>query len=542
MKTHIVQSCSQRLAIALTLAGSSCGPLLGLDEFQDAPSEHAGTGGQDHGSICEPQTVAICYDGPDGTADIGICKSGQKTCNSEGTDYSSCRGQKTPEAETCTSPADENCDGRDCAIWSKIFGDASNQSINDIAIDSEENILITGTFSGTLALAPSDPLKSDTRSIYLAKLTKEGAHLWSRQFGKMDTSASRITVDSENNVLVAGVFQYSMSIGDKTIDAGDRAIFSAYISKWDSSGALSWLVSEDVSKEELQIAGIATDTSGNAFVYGRDACRSVCGVAGEGLWLCKYDSGGQRAWCKHFVGSDSEGKRLAGDIAVDAMDDVYITGSLASNEEARPVEFGGPILTLGDDLDGFIVKLDNDGSFKAQQTIRGPGQQRGVDIAIDKDGNVIALANHDNMTIVGVYSVRSAGMSDILAAKLNSQLSCIWSRSLGSSDNETAIQLAVASDGTIAVTGRAQGDVDYGGGPLVGAGGVDLALIKLAPDGAHVWSKRFGDDRNQTSKAIAILPSGEPILAADIEGSIDVGAGALYSSGGNDILLARFGR
>ncbi|WP_437579844.1 SBBP repeat-containing protein [Sorangium sp. So ce887] len=483
-----------------------------------------------------------CYEGPDNTAHIGICKTGQKTCNDEGTAYGSCDGQKIPKSETCTDPADENCDGHDCAIWSKIFGDASNQGVNDIALDSEGNILVTGTFSGTLDVAASDPLTADDRALYLAKFTADGAPVWSRKFGDAYASATSLTVDSEDNAILAGSFQSQLRIEDTTLEVDGYVISSVYVAKWNPSGTLSWAISEAISKEDPQIAGAATDTLGNVFVYGRDSCASACVIAGENLWLCKYNTNGQRAWCKHFVGSDSQGKRLAGDIAIGPMNDIYITGSLASSEEARPVEFGGPIFALRDDLDGFIVKLNNDGNFKAQQTIRGPGEQISVDIATDKDDNAIVLANHDNMTTVGIYGASSAGMRDILVAKLNSQLSCVWNTSIGGAGDEIAIELAVAVDGTIAVTGRAQGDVDYGGGPLVGAGGIDLPLIKLAPDGAHVWSKRFGDDRNQISKAITILPSGEPILGGDIEGSVNVGAGALYSSGGSDILLARFGR
>ncbi|WP_437817899.1 SBBP repeat-containing protein [Sorangium sp. So ce1078] len=516
-----------------------------MDEFKDTPSSGSsgtgtGTGGED--ATCEPGEAVSCYEGPDNTANIGICKTGQKTCNDQGTTYGSCDGQKAPEAEACTSPADENCDSHDCVIWSKIFGDASNQSVNAIALDSEGNIFVTGTFSGTLAFSVSDPLTADARALYLAKFTAEGAPVWSRKFGGAYASTTSLTVDSEDNVILVGDFQSQLHIEDTTLNVDDQARSSAYVAKWNPSGTLSWAISEAVSQEVLEIAGAATVTLGNVFVYGRDSCRSVCGIAGEGLWLCKYNANGHRTWCKHFVGSDSQEKRLAGDIAIDRMNDIYITGSLASNEEARPVEFGGPVIALRSDLDGFIVKLDNDGNFKAQQTIHGPGEQISVGIATDKDNNVIVLANHDSMTTVGIYRASSAGMRDILVAKLNSELSCVWNRSIGGSGDEAAIALAVADDGTISVTGRAQGEVDYGGGPLDGAGGIDLPLIKLAPDGAHVWSKRFGDDRNQISKAVTMLPSGEPILGGDIEGSVDLGAGTLYSSGGSDILLARFGR
>ncbi|EYF01849.1 RCC1 domain-containing protein [Chondromyces apiculatus] len=42
-----------------------------------------------------------CYTGPAGTEDVGICRSGQQTCNADGSGYGPCLGEVLPGSETC---------------------------------------------------------------------------------------------------------------------------------------------------------------------------------------------------------------------------------------------------------------------------------------------------------------------------------------------------------------------------------------------------------------------------------------------------------
>jgi hypothetical protein len=53
----------------------------------------------------------VCYSGPSGTENTGICKAGVSMCNSLGTAYGPCLGEVTPVAEACGTPEDDDCDG-----------------------------------------------------------------------------------------------------------------------------------------------------------------------------------------------------------------------------------------------------------------------------------------------------------------------------------------------------------------------------------------------------------------------------------------------
>ena len=58
---------------------------------------------------CKPETVAPCYEGPEGTANRGACSVGEHTCGAEAR-WSACAGQVTPVVERCNQ-VDDDCDG-----------------------------------------------------------------------------------------------------------------------------------------------------------------------------------------------------------------------------------------------------------------------------------------------------------------------------------------------------------------------------------------------------------------------------------------------
>ncbi len=76
---------------------------------QDSADEIDGTLPDLH--VCTPGEQEECYEGPAGTAGVGVCKSGLLTCSADGLSWSSCEGQILPMVETCVTPEDEDCDG-----------------------------------------------------------------------------------------------------------------------------------------------------------------------------------------------------------------------------------------------------------------------------------------------------------------------------------------------------------------------------------------------------------------------------------------------
>lgn len=69
----------------------------------------------DEGCLCQEGEVGECYPGPEGTADVGICKSGTQTCEVKDgvAEFGVCMGFVLPAAsDTCNDKVDNDCDGK----------------------------------------------------------------------------------------------------------------------------------------------------------------------------------------------------------------------------------------------------------------------------------------------------------------------------------------------------------------------------------------------------------------------------------------------
>ncbi len=60
---------------------------------------------------CEPGAEEACYSGPEGTAGVGACAAGTRTCADDGLGYGPCVGEVVPALELCGNTIDDDCDG-----------------------------------------------------------------------------------------------------------------------------------------------------------------------------------------------------------------------------------------------------------------------------------------------------------------------------------------------------------------------------------------------------------------------------------------------
>jgi glucose dehydrogenase len=91
------------------------------------------------------------------------------------------------------------------------------------------------------------------------------------------------------------------------------------------------------------------------------------------------------------------------------------------------------------------------------------------------------------------------------------------------------------------VTGRLQGTLDLGGGPVTSVGASDIFVARYAgADGRHLWSRRFGGTATDMGYAIAIDGDGV-VVAGFFQEAADLGGGRIAAVlNGVDSFLARY--
>lgn len=147
-------------------------------------------------------------------------------------------------------------------------GSSGDDNMTSIAIDSDSNIYVAGSFrSSSFTMGSYTIRNSGSSDIVVAKLSSSGTVMWASSFGGSgDDQALGIAADTYN-VYVTGYYRSSsMTMGSYTLsNSGNRDIFLAKLSS--SSGSVVYAEGYGSSSADYATA-IAVDSRGSAVMTG----------------------------------------------------------------------------------------------------------------------------------------------------------------------------------------------------------------------------------------------------------------------------------
>ncbi|APR88264.1 Hypothetical protein A7982_13613 [Minicystis rosea] len=425
------------------------------------------------------------------------------------------------------------------SLWSKQFGDAMEQAGTAVTADPSGNVIAAGQFRGTTSFGGGNLTSAGGYDAYVAKLDGSGAHVWSKRFGNSsDQYVKGVATDTSGNVLVTGNFNGTIDLGTGTlVSAGGTDI---WLAKLDTAGAGVWARRfGDASAQS--VAAIAVTSTGNIVIAGQfqgtvDFGGGPLVSAGSAdIFVAEYDAIGGFVWAKRF--GDSCANQSATAITVDASGNVIIAGGLAGT-----VNFGGANLTTSSctDVNAFVAKFNASGVHQWSKAFGDTAAQLSTGLGVDSLGNVYLTGTFGGTTDLGGGPMVSAGLDDIFLARFAPTGGLGWSKRIGGTSADLVRGLATNASGKVRITGKYAGTVDFGGGNLTSAGSSDIFLAEYATSGAFISASRFGDAASQDSNAVAFDASDDALITGQFAGTVNFGAGTLSSSSGNDIFVAKF--
>ena len=440
-------------------------------------------------------------------------------------------------SDNSTAPAKQPPTSTDLEhVWSQRFGDASSQLVYDVATDASGNIIIAGYFEGSVNFGGHILASAGQEDIFVAKYAPDGTHIWSYRFGDSDDQYGfTVTVDASGNVIQAGMFFGRVDFGNGPLtSAGTSDIF---VAKFNSSGAPLW--SKRFGDSSTQEAtSVTADATGNVIITGAylgtvDFGSGPLPSSGNhDIFLAKFNSEGVHLWSDHFGDGDSQfGRR----VAADASGNIILVGEFYGR-----ADFGDGSLLSAGGRDICMAKFASDGSHSWSKRFGDADNQAAPRVTVDASGNIIIAGYFEGTVDFGGGTLTSAGSADLLVAKFDSSGNHLWSAGYGDSSFQHAYGVAADASGNIIMSGYFTGEVDFGGGTLSSAGDYDVFLARFDPDGAHIWSDRFGDSQSQYSQNVTTDASGNAIMVGSFQGSIDFGSGDLTSAGLYDIFVVKF--
>lgn len=125
-------------------------------------------------------------------------------------------------------------------MWSKSFGGTNATTYGSgLVVDASLGVILTGTFDGTVDFGFGGLASAGLTDIFALKLSSSGSHVWSKRVGGASSEGGRaVAVDASNNVVLAGSFQGTVDFGGGPLTSA--GIDDMYLVKLSSSGAFIW--------------------------------------------------------------------------------------------------------------------------------------------------------------------------------------------------------------------------------------------------------------------------------------------------------------
>ncbi|HUH05653.1 MAG TPA: hypothetical protein VML75_26850, partial [Kofleriaceae bacterium] len=307
--------------------------------------------------------------------------------------------------------------------WLVGFGSKGEDEPRGIDIDAAGNVVITGIFNGTMTMGDK-VLESQALDAFVAKLDDSGKVLWAHAFGgKNDDVAAAVRFDSKGNVIVAGWYSDTMTFGSSTLTA--------------------------VGSDDVFVMSLGADGSPNW-------ARSIGGENTEAAWA----------------------------LATGANDDVIVVGEFRGT-----VNFGtGPVESAGN-TDVFVLALSKDGERKWARQFGDMNFDFGRAVAIDSRGDVVLAAEFAGSVDFGGGALEATGNRDIAVVKLaGTDGSFRWARQFGNTFDDVVLGLAIDGADNIAIGGSYEAENPFEKGTRSN-GRKDAFVARLDPTGELQWAR-----------------------------------------------------
>ena len=103
------------------------------------------------------------------------------------------------------------------AVWSRKLVASGEAAVSDMVIDNEGNLVVTGTFKGTLqadennSMTMADPSGYVALSIFVVRYDANGNVLNMWQLPTEEATVDNVSVDGSDNIIISGTFGSEMS-------------------------------------------------------------------------------------------------------------------------------------------------------------------------------------------------------------------------------------------------------------------------------------------------------------------------------------------
>ena len=367
------------------------------------------------------------------------------------------------------------------------------------------------------------------------ELTIDPTLVWSSYLGGTGSDQGNdVAIDGDGNVYITGFTQDGALISEDenpqvpTLQPDPQKRFEGFVTKLTSSGTVIYstyfggtppasLSSQAVDDEAHSIA---LDAMGNAYVVGYTFNNDFPILNGfqqtprgaQEAYLVKLESSTGTLQFSSYLGGNQSDRAFG--VAVDAPGNAYVAGSTLSPNFPVANAFQS---RFGEGLrDAFLTKITVAGTVGFSTYLGGFGDEQAYDVALDSEGNIILTGYTTSLNFPTSHALLGnyrGGIDDIFITKFNSTGNAlVFSTFWGGSNSDNGVRLAVDKNNTIYITGATSSGLDFplkNPAQIFNAGLYDAFLIKMHPDGQDVDFATFiGAEDTESGTGVAVDNNG----------------------------------
>lgn len=324
-------------------------------------------------------------------------------------------------------------------VWGQRYGQSENDEAIDMATSENGTSYLIGEFKSDTFIIGNYTLTANASiNYFIAKFSNDGNVIWAKNLTALyDIYPNAICLDAEENYTITGSFGLdSLLLGNDLLIGGNGPMF---VAKFDSSGAPIWGSSLD---------GNGADVGFNVTTFNN----------------ITYVIGGYRS--------------------------SVLTTATAT--------FYNSINTNYYDI--FLIKYDNNGNEVWAKSFNGAGQDKGLGITTDSNGNVLITGQFYSPNLSfgddTLYNTSgSLNYADVFIAKISSDGNILWKKNGKGQYDDIANSIKTDNNQNIYVTGSFYGqNFIFDNDTMVNNGfiGTDLFLVKFDANGTVLWARSDG--------------------------------------------------
>lgn len=412
------------------------------------------------------------------------------------------------------------------------------------ATDKDGNIYVCGSFLGTRIwqhIAVTEQGKGDA---FVAKFNAAGTIQWVKALGgKYGEVADAIAVHASGDIYIRGSFSDTLFIDGNTY--GSRGMSDVFVTKLDAAGNVVWTkTGGSPANDFVFFQGMSLDKDGNVLITGRMMKPAIFDndTVNAAIYIVKYDKNGNVKWA---TGPQSIPGTLMdiADIATDTTGNVYITGNYRG-----ALVFNTDTIKSSNNMDSYVARYRPDGVVDwaiSSSSILG---SYGISLICDQSNNLYlsGVTNDDNIQLAGLIS--NAINRATYICKIDSTGNGKWIQRLGgSSTNPQAYMIpdmAIDAKGDLYVIGSYEDTVYLSPGISYGQKNIsNMFVAKYATDGTPQWINGSIGPSSTDPRGICVDNNGYIYTTGTFFGnqkSIDFGAHNITSnSSSNNLFVAK---